>query len=168
MATVAQQFVPEGAAYLSGAGTPEFKMIEGTNFTVSSLGFDASAIEAAYWKFRALAYGSGSLSLDIEWYADTASSGDVLWEGAIAAVTPDTDTQDVETKALATASTILDTHLGTTGQRLHRAALTISNLDSLAVNDIVWLRLRRMATDGTDTMTGDALVTLLTLSYSDT
>lgn len=134
MATVAQQFVPEGAAYLSGAGTPEFKMVEGTNFTVSSLAFDASTIEAAYWKFRAIAYGSGSLSLDIEWYADTASSGDVLWEGAIAAVTPDTDTQDVETKALATATTqtivLSGNDLAIGGNGRERVLTVLSNYSS--------------------------------------
>lgn len=168
MATVYVPLNWKAADFLSSAGIPEERVIEGTNFPVSGLAFDASAVEAAYWSFRAIRYGSGNLTLDIEWYADTASSGDVVWGASIAAITPNTDTQDVETDGLATENTGTDSHLGTTNQRLHRATITISNLDSLAADDDVWLRVRRLATDGADTMTGDALLTHATLSYSDT
>lgn len=167
MATVSRELHPEGAQFLATA----FPMIIrnlGTNFPVSALGYDAATSESAYWKLRALLYGSGNLTLDIDWYADTASSGAVVWQAAIAAITADTDTQDVETKAFATAQQVTDTHLGTTGQRLHRVSLTISNLDSLAANDDVWVRITRLGADAADTMAGDAFLVLATLSYSDT
>jgi hypothetical protein len=51
---------------------------------------------------------------------------------------------------------------------LHECAITISNLDSIAANDWVVLKLYRVAADAGDTMTGDALVTMAELSYSDT
>jgi hypothetical protein len=142
--------------------------VQGTNFPVSSLAYDAATEEAAFYKFAAISYGSGNLTLSFHWYADTASSGDVIWGAAIAAVTPNTDSGDVETKALATAQTVTDTHLGTTGQRLHTIDLTISNLDSLAANDLVWMRVYRDADAAGDTMAGDALLTALVLAYSDT
>lgn len=167
MATVYQALVPEQAVFGSAAA-PAYKKINGTNFPVSGLYYDASADESAYFKIRAVRYGSGNLTLALEWYADTASSGDVIWGAQIAAITPDADSQDVETDGLATANTVTDTHLGTTGQRLHRGTITISNLDSLAADDIVWLRIYRDADAGGDTMTGDAILTLATLSYSDT
>lgn len=167
MATVFQQLAPEEAVFLASA-FPQYVKNNGSSSPVSGLAFDAASDEAAFWTFRAHNYGSGNLTLDIDWYADTASSGDVIFDAQIAAITPDTDTQDIETKAFAAISSVTDTHLGTTGQRLHRATITISNLDSLATNDYVTLRLNRDANNASDTMTGDAIVVVVTVSYSDT
>lgn len=167
MATVSHLLHPEAAQYLSTA-FPQLVKANGTSFPVAGLAFDAAAAENAYWKTRALRYGTGNLTLTIDWYADTASTGVVRWIAAIAAVTPDTDSGDIETKALATAQSVDDTHLGTTGQRLHRASLTITNLDSLAADDVVFVRVGREANHANDTMAGDAIMVLATLAYSDT
>lgn len=167
MATVNLNFMPEGANFPAST-FPQYLKIAGTNFPVSSLAFDASTDETCYFKFRANNYGSGNLTLTLDWYADTASSGDVVWTAAIAAITPDTDTQDVETKAFATSNTVTDSHLGTTAQRIMRASITISNLDSIAAADIVWLKVQRTGSSGSDTMTGDACLLEANLSYSDT
>lgn len=165
MATVYQQLDPGGAQFLATAFPALVK--NGTNLPVVGLAYDAATDEAAFWLLRAVNYGSGNLTVAVDWYADTATSGDVVWEVQLAAITPDTDTQDVETKTLATASTATNTHLGTTGQRLHRAVVTASNLDSLAANDDLWVRLARDANNAADTLTGDAIVVLVTISYSD-
>ena len=157
-----RQFIPASS---NGA---QFKVIAGSNFPIVALAFDATTEESVYTSIRAASYGSGNLTLTLQWYADTASSGDVVWGAQIAADTPNTDTQDIETKAFATASTVTDSHLGTTGQRLHECSITISNLDSLAADDYVALRVYRAAADGSDTMTGDSLLTMAELSYSDT
>lgn len=167
MATIYRELHPEAAQFLASVFA-QLVRVAGTNYPVSSLAFDAATDEAAFWKLRASAYGSGNLTGSIDWYADTASSGVVRWEAAIAVITPDTDTQDIETKAFATVQTVDDTHLGTTGQRLHRAVITISNLDSLAADDVLWVRIRRIGSNAADTMAGDAMLTLLTVSYSDT
>lgn len=146
-------------------------VFSGTNFPVRALAFDGgSTDESVYFFLGSISnYGSGNLTLRIGWYADTAASGNVVWGAAIAAITPNTDTQDIETKAFATANTQQDVHLGTTNQRDHSVDLTISNLDSLANGDHVWLHFYRDASDTTnDTMTGDALVFELKLLYSDT
>lgn len=157
-----RQFIPATSA---GAA---FKAIAGSAFPVVCLAFDASTEETVYTAFKASNYGSGNLTLDLQWYADTASSGDVIWGAAIAAITANSDTQDIETKTFATATTVTDTHLGTTGQRLHSCAITISNLDSIAADDYVAIKLYRDADAGGDTMTGDALLVMAELSYSDT
>jgi|SRR6185436_3503479 len=169
MATVRQLLAPEEAQFLATA-FPQFVKNNGTNFPVSGLAYDATTDEAAFWKLKAINYGSGNLTLTIFWYADTASSANVVWEAQIAAITPDTDTQDVETDGLATLNFVQDTHLGTTGQRVHTCAITISNLDSIAANDLVFLRIARDAngTSATDDMAGDAILLLAELSYSDT
>jgi hypothetical protein len=157
-----------GAALFPTSNPAAPTLFQGTNFPVQGLAFDATTQETAFWIFRAASYGSGNLTFSLYWYADTASSGGVVFEVAIAAITPDTDSQDVETKAFATAQQNSDTHLGTTGQRVHQMSITISNLDSIAADDYVALRLRRVPADGSDTMTGDAIVADIQVSYSDT
>jgi hypothetical protein len=166
MATVSQQLDPGAAQFLATAFPALVK--SGTNFPVVGLAYDAATDEAAFWHFEAINYASGNLSVAIEWYADTASSGDVVWGVQLAAITANTDSQDVETDTLATANTATDSHIGTVGQRLHSIAVTVSNLDSLANGDAVWMRVFRDADSGSDTMTGDAVVTMVTVSYSDT
>lgn len=168
MATIFQYFQPEEAVFMSTA-FPQYLRNLGTNFPVTGLAFDGgSADELCYFKFVATNYGSGNLTLTIFWYADTASSGNVVWGSRLAAITANTDSQDVETKAFASAQTQQDTHLGTTGQRLHSVDLTISNTDSLAGGDVCWLEVYRDASDTVnDTMTGDAIIVILQLSYSD-
>lgn len=166
MATAYQAFTPEGARFLS-ATFPQYKVTYGSNFPVSALFYDASTDEAATWKWVATNYGSGNLTVDLYWYADVASSGDVVWGCAIAAITPNTDSQDVETDSLATENTVTDTHLGSVGQRVHQCAVTVSNLDSLAADDVVFLRIRRVGSSGSDTMSGDAALLYARLSYSD-
>ena len=166
MATVRQQLDVTAGQFLSSAFPALVK--NGTNIPVAGLAFDASADEAAFFHLHAINYGSGNVTVKLQWYADTATTGDVVWGVQLAAVTPNTDTQDVETKALATANTATDTHLGTTGQRLHEIDVTVSNLDSLANGDAVWLRIYRDADAAGDTMTGDAILTCVVVSYSDT
>lgn len=167
MATVPQNLFPEEAQFLA-ANFPQLLKLLGTNFPVSVLAFDATTKETAFFKFEAVRYGSGNLTLVIRWLGDTATSGDVMWSAQIAAITPDTDSQDVATKALATATTVTDTHLGTTAKREMTCSITISNLDSLTANDTVWLAMSREAANGADTMTGDALFVEARLEYSDT
>lgn len=169
MATVNLSLSPMAGVPASSNGA-RFDTFAGTNFPVPCLKFDAAIDQTVYFYFLAKRYGSGNITLDIYWYSDTASSGNVVWESQLAAITADTDTQDIETKAFATLNFVQDTHLGTTGQRLHKASITISNLDSIAADDWCVLRFARDAngTSATDDMTGDAVLVGLNLSYSDT
>jgi hypothetical protein len=167
MATTRQDIDQENAQFL-GTIFPQIVRNLGTNFPVYGLSYDAATEQNAYWKLRATNYGSGNLTLTVTWYADTASTNDIIWGCSIAAITPNTDTQDVETKAFATAQTATDTHLGTTGQRVHEIDITISNLDSIANGDRFWLRVYRDADAGGDTMAGAGILIGLHLSYSDT
>lgn len=169
MSTVRIQLDPAAARFKTTA-FPALVNNQGTNFPVTGLAYDATTDEAAFWTFVADSYGSGNVTVDVYWYADTATSANVVWEVQLAAITADTDTQDVETKAFATLNFVQDTHLGTTGQRVHKASVTVSNLDSLAAGDVLTLRLARDAngTSATDDMTGDAIVVAVEVSYSDT
>lgn len=166
MATVKHTLLPEEAQFLATT-FPAYSKVNGTNFPVSGLAFDAATDEFAFWKFIAQNYGSGDVTVNIYWYADTASSGNVIFDAAISVITANTDTQDIETDAFATINSVTDSHLGTTGQRLHLATITISNLDSLAADDHVVFRLSRDANNASDTMTGDCIVTAIEITYSD-
>lgn len=167
MATVRHVFEVGDAEFPATNGAAPVST-QGTNFPVSGLAFDATTQETAFFRFPALGYGSGNLTVTVEWYADTASANGVVFGASLAAITPNTDTQDIETKAFATENTNSDTHLGTTGQRLHTFDITVSNLDSVAAGDACVLRLRRVPADGSDTMTGDCIVTRVIVAYSDT
>jgi len=159
------QLFPE-AAFFEDADFPEYVKNLGTNSPVSGLAFNDTTEETAFWGFEAVEYDSGNLTLDITWYAENDSSGDVVWGAAIMVVTPNTDAQDVETDAFAAASTVTDSHLGTTGKRLHKATITISNLDSLAAGDHVIIKIFRDADDAADDMSNDAILRYAVLSYA--
>lgn len=147
----------------------QLDLITGTNFPIPVLAFDASTEENAYSKpFVVNNYGSGNLTVTFFWMADTATSGDVIWGASIAAATANTDSAGYESKAFATAQTVTDTHLGTNADRLMSAALTLSNLDSLASGDMCVLRVYRDSDDAADTMTGDAFLVGVLVEYSDT
>lgn len=145
---------------------PQLAVAAGTNFPVPGLNFDASTEEAIYFFFRALAYAGGDITVDLEWEAVTASSGDVVWGGSIAAITPNTDTVSVESKSFDTEDTVTDSHLGTTGTRVHRATLTITHTDSLAPEDYAVLKIARKAAAAGDTMTGDCRLLRVTVTYA--
>ena len=166
MATI-KQFFDAFNLVLPSTGFAQMDTVQGTNFPIPVLAFDQTADEAAFAIFSPVGYGSGNLDVDIDWYADTASSGVVRWGVSLAAITPDADTQDIETKAFATEQTVDDTHLGTTNQRLHRATVSLSNLDSIAEGDWCVLRIRRIGSDAADTMTGDALLAGVKIAYAD-
>lgn len=170
MATVYLQLDPSAGRFLA-TNFPGQAQNNGTNFPVAGLAFDAGATtpEAAFWMFRAVNYASGNVTIDLDWYADTGTTNAVVWGAQLAAITPNTDTQDVETKAFASAQTVTTSHAGTTGQRVHRSTITVStNLDSLAANDDVWLRIYRDSNNASDTLAGDAILIGVTVSYSDT
>lgn len=165
MGTVQQYLTPEEAVTLS-SNFAQYVKADGTNFPVSGLAYDTTATETAMWKWTPTNYGSGNLSVEIVWYAATASSGDVAWGAGIAAITPNTDSQDVTTDGWGTTPLVSDTHLGTTGKRLHSVTVTVSDVDSMAPGDECWLRVLRNG--ATDSMSGDAILTSVRLAYSDT
>lgn len=167
MGTVRVVLTADLALPLPSVAFPEYKQA-GTNIAVASYSFDAGATEGIQFVLPYVgSYGSGNLTCKLRWYADTATTGSVVWGASIACITPETDTQDIETDAWATENTVTDAHLGTTAQRLHEASITISNLDSIAAGDYLSLRIQRLGTNGSDTLSGDAQLVGVVLEYSD-
>lgn len=167
MAEVTVELRPEHAEYDPGIAFPQLRRVDGVNFAFATLMYDAAVPESCFFFFRAARYGSGDLSIDFEWIAEFATMGQVVWGAALGAVTPDADAGALNLKALAAAQTVIDVHLGTNEKRLHRATLTLSNLDGLAEDDYVVLKIFRDATSGSDTLIGDAGLCKVAVRYSD-
>jgi hypothetical protein len=157
--------IPE-QAILPSSTAAAYKRIDGTNFPFSVLAFDASSDRACYFKVQTPGYSTGNLTVKFHWNAASATSNDVVWESAFAAVTPDTDTGDLSSKSFATAQSVTDTHLGTNAGHVMVATLTLSNIDSLADGDVCILRVKRLGSNGADTMSGDAYLERITLAWT--
>lgn len=120
------------------------------------LDFDAASIEAAI--FRGVLpshYAGGGLTLDLYWMATTATSGDVKW--GVAYEENDPGNNDLDADAFGTESTAIGTTNGTSG-KVTKTTITIThaNMGSPAAGDPFRLKVRRVASDAADTMTGDA------------
>lgn len=166
MATVTHVFLPEEAQPFSTT-SPGYVKIEGTNFPVAALAFDASTEEKAFFHGHAVSYGSGNLTVKVRGYGATATSGNVIFGGSVAAITP-ADAQSAETKAFGTEANSSATAASGTADAIVEVSITISSLDSIAAGDEFWLRVSRKAADASDTMTGDFHVVSVILTYSDT
>lgn len=162
LARTSDQFDPIGSAF------PRSVRLSGTNFPVEGLAFADGADQACVTRLKATNYGSGNITAILTWCADTATSGVVRWGASLACITPESDSQDVTTDSFATEVTVDDTHLGTTARRKMNATITINQLDSIAADDIIYLRIRRIGTNVNDTMTDSAILMCVELQYSDT
>jgi hypothetical protein len=166
MATVYMALDPK-SAIVSTSSIPELVLIVGTNGPVMGYAFDAASREDIYFALPLILYGSGNITATAHWYSRSGSTtGAVVWGSRIACVTPG-DAQSMESKNWATTQTQTTTVNGT-AKGLTSSAVTISNLDSATALDTLWLNVYRDAAAGADTMSGDAILTALYLSYSDT
>lgn len=172
MADVPRELYPPEAQQRSATAFPQFLRVDGTNAPVTWLAYDAAATEYAFWELGALNYGVSSpdVSVDIVWAAASATSGAVVWEVALLAGTPETDSGSWEGESFGTAATVTDSHLGTNAKRLMRATLTLTGagLDSVAAGDELIIRVGRIGGNGSDTMAGDAYLKKVALTWSDT
>jgi hypothetical protein len=160
------QFFPPEAALFPTSNYAQFKSVNGSAFPVNSLAFDASTDETAFFRGIAKNFSLSGMEVRLRWYADTASSGTCIWGVSVGAITPNADSQDVETKTLTTEQTITTTHLGTTGQRLHESVVVLANIDGVSELDDLTVKVTRKASS--DTMTGDAhLIGVIVRSSSE-
>lgn len=169
MAIVRIALQADTADSVPGTTFPQLKSA-GSNLRRVSLSFDSSATEACQWNIGNIPnYGSGDVSATVRWYADTALTGSAVWGVSLAAITPGTDTTNVETKGWATeASSIIAAGSNTHQLVQGTIIITGSSLDSIAANDDLSVRCRRIGSHSSDTMAGDGQLTSVVLAYSDT
>lgn len=139
----------------------------GTNPSFSGYVFDGAGTTKQYlnFEFRAANYASGNVTVDIDfWMTGTATTGNVKWEASLCVVTPG-DAQGRTTDSFATANSVTTT-VNSTAKGLTRSTITISNLDSLAAEDVVILQIDRDPAN--DTCTDGAFLDFVTVSYLST
>ncbi|MGW4411153.1 hypothetical protein ACWEJ6_44480 [Nonomuraea sp. NPDC004702] len=127
--------------------------------------FDAATREQVMWNFRMPSdYGSTPV-LKVQ-CKTSATSGNTIFEGRIAAVTP-ADAIDVNTKAFAAANASSATAVPASARRLFEISITLTNADSLAAGDFVVVYLARAADNASDTVDAtDIEVLAITLEYT--
>jgi hypothetical protein len=150
----ASNLAPQLARVKSSAGAPMPYFYQ--------LNFDAAQREQVSWQFVMPPNYLNTPIVKVQYKMLSATSGNVIWDSRIAAVTPG-DATDVDAKAFAAANSVTDTVPGTAGH-MKEASVTMTNADSLTAGDFVIVYLAR---DGaTDTAAGDAEVLSVTLSYT--
>lgn len=126
--------------------------------------FDAAAEEWCTWQFRMPAdYASAPVAV-VQWKAASATSGGVVWDVRVAAVTAG-DSADVDAKGFASANVATGTAPATAGF-LVDTSVPLSNADSVTAGDLVIVRLARAAANAGDTATGDAEVVTVGVTYT--
>lgn len=135
--------------------------------TILLANFDSGTVE--YWDFPDLvlpaAYAGGGLTLTLRWIAASATSGNVIWGAAIRRDPDDAEDWDSTahsydfnaSSAVAAPSAVGETSYDT---------ITFTDgadMDSLAAGEGFCLRIRRDASNGSDTMSGDARLWTVTI-----
>lgn len=126
--------------------------------------FDATTKEFLYWSFRMPSdYASGP-TLKVQYKMASATSGNVVIEGRLAAITP-TDATDGDAKALGSANTTGANAVAGTAGYVKEISLALTNDDSLAAGDWATVMLARAPADANDTASGDMEVIAVSLEY---
>jgi hypothetical protein len=128
------------------------------------LAFDAATDEWCTWQFRMPADYASAPTAVVSWKAASATSGGVVWDVRLAAVSSG-DSVDVDAKGFGSANSATGTAPATAGYLLD-TSVTLTNADSVAAGDFVVVRLCRVGSSGSDTATGDAECVGLALTYT--
>lgn len=121
------------------------------------LDFDAAAVELTYWVLSLpAAYAGGGINVKIRWAATTATSGDTVWGVALERIAA--GDLDIDTDSATSAVTASGTADATSGKVIE-TTVALSHgavMDSVAAGEMFRIQIRRDATNGSDTMAGDA------------
>lgn len=167
--------LPIGAATLpdgtTGNAAPALQRVKSSAAAPSAhflqAAFDAATDEMFYFSFRMpVDYASGPV-LKLQYKMATATSGNVVMSGRIAAIS-DGDTTDADAKALGTDNVSAATTVPGTAGYIDEINLTLTNTDGLAAGDFVIVRIARDADNASDTATGDLELIAVTFEYTTT
>lgn len=137
----------------------------GPNLFFTELLFDGTSDEHCFFGFYMPSdYASGG-SLVLNWKrASGTGAANVVWKGAVAAITPG-GTEVPNTKVLNTVATTT-TAAGTTSQAVQTTSVTLT-MDSAAAGDAVWIMCGRDADNASDTLNAvDAQLVTAAFTYT--
>lgn len=130
--------------------------------------FDGTVKEQLMFSFRMPVNYASSPVLKLQFKMTAATTGTVVMEGRLAAVTPG-DATDVDTKAFAASNASASTTVpATTAGKLGEISIALTNADSLAAGDFVVLYVARLPADAGDTATSDLELVAISLEYTTT
>lgn len=168
MATQRIELRPKTAEPIPSVTIPQ-KVQSGTNVNVQALAFPDAATTGMQWLIPYLpAYGSGSWTVKIRWYAESGTTGDVVWKASVAKIAVG-DAVDTEAKAWDAGVEQAATTSGTAKDIVETSiTLTTGDIDGAVTGDSVWIKIERIGASGSDTMTVRARMVAAVLEYSDT
>lgn len=144
------------SSYASSASLP--------NTHLNQALYDAATNQHMFWIFRLPADFSSSPVLKVHWGAN-ATSGNVVWEGRVGAITPaDADTPNEHSLAAANSTTTAVN--ATEARRNIETSITLTNADSMAAGDLLMVLLKRDAANASDTCAQNAEVSAVTFEYT--
>ncbi len=127
------------------------------------LAFDAATDETAYWTDVAPQGLTGTITLLIYYVMASATSGNVIFQAQLEAVT-DGDATDLDaTTSFDTANSSATTAVPGTAGYIDVVSITMTNADSLAAGDYYRISVNRDANNASDTASGDAYVLAIEL-----
>jgi hypothetical protein len=118
--------------------------------------FDDTVDESAFWARRiSQDYSGGNVIVDIDWVAETATTGNTVLGIQVERLAP--GGQDIDTDGYATQKLSSAVATNATNGVITRTTITLSNseADSIAAGDLARIRIEAKPTDGGWTMTGD-------------
>lgn len=120
--------------------------------------FDDTTVEYMdWWVSLPATYAGGGLTLTITWAATSATTGAVVWSAAVRAFP--LDAEDIDASHTYDYNDATATTTASASGEFVQSVITFTNgtdMDSWAAGEMAVLRIRRLPTDGGDTMTGDA------------
>jgi hypothetical protein len=129
----------------------------GNTYGRYELAFDDGTDEAAIFSGFLYGYNGGGLTVTLIWRS-TATSGNVVWSAEIERNLVGTDVASSD--SFAAAQTVTDAAQGV-AQTFNAATITFTNgaqMDSLATRESFRIRIKRVGSSGSDTMSGDAFL----------
>lgn len=119
--------------------------------------FDDSTIEYVDYLCRLEGYSGGGLTITLAWAATSATSGNVIWGAAVRRVND--DAEDMDSSQTYDFNDTSGVAAPSASGELSYDDITFTDgvdMDSLANGEVFMLRIRRNASSGSDTMSGDA------------
>ncbi len=155
MSTVVLSVPPQGFDATNPAG------LEYTN-ALPHLLYDDTTSELVYWVFRLPSDFSSAPLLKVQYTMASATTGTFGVSVSIMAVS-DGDAADVDTESYDTANSPSASTVPGTAGHLDEISVTLTNADSMAAGDLLFIKLARNIAD---TATGDAEVRAISFEYT--
>ena len=132
----------------SGTGTPRRLVAD----------FDPTTDQMLYWTFRAPSdLNSGNWTFEIDWFTnDTGANEDAIWYVQMSCTT-EGDADSMSEDIAGSANTGSENCNATEANRLIQTTVTLSNLDSVAANDVCTVIVGRDADDSIGDADNDGL-----------